>query len=124
MSGVGVCGPNGDGGACGPHGSAVEVVDESGERCECVCDEGWTSMQGGDVLLLAPSGGGVDAGSQCSVESASMPHQGGSVSPTISPRLPGGGGGGGASSSLGFLEVRGAPRIGRRPHAVGEVRRA
>ena len=118
MSGVGVCGPNGgDGGACGPHGSAVEVVDESGERCECVCDEGWTSMQGGDVLLLAPGGGGIDAGAQCSVESAQ--HRGGSVSPTISPRLPGSGGGGGASSSLGFLEVRGAPRVGRRS-ACGE----
>ena len=120
------CESEGNTSACGEHGHPVEVVDNSGERCECVCDEGWTTMQGGDVLLLSSSApaasaatnentpvsmsgqGAAEASGWCSFESAGQ-HHGGTVSPTTSTRLPGSGGGSDASA-MAFLEVSLAQR--------------
>ena len=39
--------------SCGDHGRLQERNNGAGSSCECVCDEGWDTMQGGDVLMTS-----------------------------------------------------------------------
>lgn len=92
---------------CGAHGRFTRVGtrdggDGSGGWCECVCDEGWSTLQGGDVLLSQmPTLSNPDSSAWCSVNV----EESGSAAPTIPP-VRQTGTSDSSSSAIAFLDVR------------------